>query len=185
MFSISQSPARCRPDTTLANLSTVTLATLRPVQPVGECYSVASLTVCECPKIPSSTITTHTGAVIVNPKRLSYLQAGYKQLIDERPEAPRGKAAALTRYDETAETITAVYKFIPVLHRGAQRRPNALPPHGRPDQRAPRRRRGRLTLIAPPFFPACERRGVFSLCCGFSALSVQNAHDTVDCRAEL
>ena len=49
-----------------------------------------------------STITTHTGAVIVNPKRLSYLQAGYKQRIDERPEAPRGKAAALTRYDETA-----------------------------------------------------------------------------------
>ena len=39
---------------TLANLSTVTLATLRPVQPVGECYSVASLTVCECPKIPST-----------------------------------------------------------------------------------------------------------------------------------
>ena len=77
-----------------------------------------------------STITTHTGAVIVNPKRLSYLQAGYKQLIDERPEAPRGKAAALTRYDETA---------------------------------------GRS----------------FSLCCGFAALSVQNAHDTVDCRAEL
>ena len=38
-------------------------------------------------------------------------------------------------------------------------------------------RRGRLTLIAPPFFPACERRGVFSLCCGFAALSVQNAHD--------
>ena len=32
---------------TLANLSTVTLATLRPVQPVGKCYSVASLTVCE------------------------------------------------------------------------------------------------------------------------------------------
>ena len=29
-------------------LSTVTLATLRPVQPVGECYSVASLTVYEC-----------------------------------------------------------------------------------------------------------------------------------------
>ena len=86
--------------------------------------------------------------MIVNPKRLSYLQAGYKQLIDERPEAPRGKAAALTRYDETAETITAVYKFIPVLHRGAQRRPNALPPHGRPDRRAPRRRRGRLTRLS-------------------------------------
>ena len=39
---------------TLANLSTVTLATLRPVQQVGKCYSVASLTVCECPKIPST-----------------------------------------------------------------------------------------------------------------------------------
>ena len=84
---------------------------------------------CECPKIPSSTITTHTDAVIVNPKRLSYLQAGYKQLIDERPEAPRGKAAALTRYDETA--------------------------------------------------------GRFSLYCDFAALSVQNDHETVDCRAEL
>ena len=32
---------------TLANLSTVTLATLRPGLEVGKCYSVASLTVCE------------------------------------------------------------------------------------------------------------------------------------------
>ena len=32
---------------TLANLTSVTLATLRPGQPVGKCYSVASLTVCE------------------------------------------------------------------------------------------------------------------------------------------
>ena len=81
---------------------------------MGECYSVASLTVCECPKIPSSTITTHTGAVIVSPKRLSYLQAGYKQLIDERPEAPRGKAAALTRYDETAGRF---FRYIAILPR--------------------------------------------------------------------
>ena len=62
-----------------------------------------------------STITTHTGAVIVNPKRLSYLQAGYKQLIDERPEAPRGKAAALTRYDETAGRFFVMLRFCRVI----------------------------------------------------------------------
>ena len=62
-----------------------------------------------------STITTHPGAVIVNPKRLSYLQAGYKQLIDERPEAPRGKAAALTRYDETAGRFFVMLRFCRVI----------------------------------------------------------------------
>ena len=60
-----------------------------------------------------SAITTPRGDLIVNPKRLSYLQAGYKQLIDEPPVAPRGKSAALSRYEETADTITAVYKLVP------------------------------------------------------------------------
>lgn len=61
---------------------------------------------------PSIIITKH-GDTILNPKRLSYLQAGYKQLVDEPPAPPRGKSAALTRYDETSDTITAVYKFVP------------------------------------------------------------------------
>jgi len=60
-----------------------------------------------------SAITTPRGDLIVNPKRLSYLQAGYKQLIDEPPVAPRGKSAALSRYEETADTITAIYKLVP------------------------------------------------------------------------
>ena len=60
-----------------------------------------------------STLTTPRGDLIVNPKRLSYLQAGYKTLIDEPPAAPRGKSAALSRYEETADTITAIYKLVP------------------------------------------------------------------------
>ena len=60
-----------------------------------------------------STITTKRGDLIVNPKRLSYLQAGYKTLVDNPPAAPRGKSAALTRYDETHDTITAIYKLVP------------------------------------------------------------------------
>lgn len=61
-----------------------------------------------------STITTKRGDLIVNPKRLSYLQAGYKQIIDNPPAVPAGKTAALTRYEETYDTITFVYKFVPI-----------------------------------------------------------------------
>lgn len=61
-----------------------------------------------------STLVTPRGDTILNPKRLSYLQAGYKTLIDELPAAPRDKYAALTRYDETSDTITAVYKLAPI-----------------------------------------------------------------------
>jgi len=60
-----------------------------------------------------SSIVTSSGDLILNPKRLSYLQAGYKTVIDEPPVAPRGQAAALTRYEETSDTITAIYKLVP------------------------------------------------------------------------
>ena len=61
-----------------------------------------------------SIIVTKRGDTILNPKRLSYLQASYKQLVDEPPTPPRGKSAALSRYDETSDPITVVYKLAPV-----------------------------------------------------------------------
>ena len=60
------------------------------------------------------TLVAKSGALILNPKRLAYLQAGYKQIVDNPPAAPVGKTAALTRYEETYDTITFVYKFVPI-----------------------------------------------------------------------
>ena len=59
-----------------------------------------------------TTLDTPSG-VIVNPKRLSYLQAGWKHL-DLKPPAdpPEGKEYALTGYSETAGDIHAEWKLV-------------------------------------------------------------------------
>ena len=59
-----------------------------------------------------TTLDTPSG-VIVNPKRLSYLQAGWKHL-DLKPPAdpPEGKEYALTGYIETASDIRAEWKLV-------------------------------------------------------------------------
>ena len=61
-----------------------------------------------------STLTTPNG-IIMNPKRLSYLQAGWKFLDLQAPaEAPEGKEYVISGYTETSTDIRAVYKLVPL-----------------------------------------------------------------------
>ena len=60
-----------------------------------------------------STLITPQG-IIMNPKRLSYLQAGWK-FLDLQPPAdppPEGKEYAISGYIETAADIRPVFKLI-------------------------------------------------------------------------
>ena len=62
-----------------------------------------------------STLITPQG-IIMNPKRLSYLQAGWK-FLDLQPPAdppPEGKEYAISGYTETATDIRPVYKLIAI-----------------------------------------------------------------------
>ena len=61
-----------------------------------------------------STLITPQG-IIMNPKRLSYLQAGWKFLDLQTPaEAPEGKEYVISGYTETQTDIRPVYKLIAI-----------------------------------------------------------------------
>ena len=61
-----------------------------------------------------STLITPQG-IIMNPKRLSYLQAGWKFLDLQTPaEAPEGKEYVISGYTETATDIRPVFKLIAI-----------------------------------------------------------------------
>ena len=62
-----------------------------------------------------SSLNTPAG-LIVNPKRLSYLQAGWK-FLDLQPPAdpPPGKTYEITGYTETATDIRANSKLVPLV----------------------------------------------------------------------
>ena len=62
-----------------------------------------------------SSLETPSG-LIMNPKRLSYLQAGWK-FLDSQPPAdpPEGKEYVISGYTETATDIQAVFKLVPVV----------------------------------------------------------------------
>ena len=63
-----------------------------------------------------SSLDTPSG-LIMNPKRLSYLQAGWK-FLDLQPPAdppPKGREYRITGYTETATDIQAVFKLVPVV----------------------------------------------------------------------
>ena len=61
-----------------------------------------------------STLITPQG-IIMNPKRLSYLQAGWKFLDLQAPaEAPEGKEYVISGYTETTTDIRAIYKLVPL-----------------------------------------------------------------------
>lgn len=61
-----------------------------------------------------STLITPQG-IIMNPKRLSYLQAGWKFLDLQTPaEAPEGKEYAISGYTETQTDIRPVYKLVAI-----------------------------------------------------------------------
>ena len=54
-----------------------------------------------------------TGSGIkVNPSAESYLAAGWKKVVDEKLAAESEHFVAFSRYDETADTITFVYKQV-------------------------------------------------------------------------
>ena len=62
-----------------------------------------------------SSLETPSG-LIMNPKRLSYLQAGWKFLDIQPPaEPPEGKEYVISGYTETATDIQAVFKLVPVV----------------------------------------------------------------------
>ena len=62
-----------------------------------------------------STLITPQG-IIMNPKRLSYLQAGWKLLDLQTPAdpPPEGKEYAISGYTETATDIRPVYKLVAI-----------------------------------------------------------------------
>ena len=63
-----------------------------------------------------SSLDTPSG-LIMNPKRLSYLQAGWK-FLDLQPPVdppPEGREYRITSYTETATDIQAVFKLVPVV----------------------------------------------------------------------
>ena len=63
-----------------------------------------------------SSLDTPSG-LIMNPQRLSYLQAGWK-FLDLQPPAdppPEGREYRITGYTETATDIQAVFKLVPVV----------------------------------------------------------------------
>ena len=62
-----------------------------------------------------SSLNTPAG-LIVNPKRLSYLQAGWKFLDLQSPaDPPPGKTYEITGYTETATDIRANFKLVPLV----------------------------------------------------------------------
>ena len=78
-------------------------------------YSYVKIVNGELAYAPDSVILPG-GAVVVNPKRLSYLQAGYKPLALTPPadDPPSGTEWTISRYVETADAITAIYKPTPI-----------------------------------------------------------------------
>ena len=63
-----------------------------------------------------SSLNTPSG-VIMNPKRLSYLQAGWK-FLDLQPPVdlpPEGKEYRISGYTETATDIRPIFKLVPVV----------------------------------------------------------------------
>ena len=63
-----------------------------------------------------TSLNTPSG-VIMNPKRLSYLQAGWK-FLDLQPPVdppPEGKVYRISGYTETATDIRPIFKLVPVV----------------------------------------------------------------------
>ena len=55
------------------------------------------------------------GGIKVNPSAESYLAAGWKKVVDEKPEPQADHVVAFSRYDESDTAITFVYKQVPYV----------------------------------------------------------------------
>jgi len=57
-----------------------------------------------------ATLVARNGTLIPHPKRLAYLQAGFKRFVDKPPHFRFGGRPVIIGFYETYDTITAVYK---------------------------------------------------------------------------
>lgn len=100
------------------------------------------------------------GGIIMNPKRLSYLQAGWK-FLDLQPPAdppPEGKEYAISGYTETATDIRPVFKLIALnLPLGTRLRSAWLATNASPADAAVIRTFSKLRLVA-----ALTKRGIWA-----------------------
>ena len=68
---------------------------------------------CEVEYAPAK-ITKDDGTVVSNPSAETYLDNGWKRIVDEPPAADAGCTVEVSGWDETMECITRVYKQVPV-----------------------------------------------------------------------
>ena len=100
------------------------------------------------------------GGIIMNPKRLSYLQAGWKFLDLQPPAdpAPEGKEYAISGYTETATDIRPVFKLIALNSPlGTRLRSAWLATNASPADAAVIRTFSKLRLVA-----ALTKRGIWA-----------------------
>ena len=67
-------------------------------------------------------ITRDDGTVVSNPSAETYLAAGWKRILDERPAPDEGCTVQVSGWEETEDSIVRVYKQVP---------DEPLPPRGR------------------------------------------------------
>ncbi|MBQ2632311.1 MAG: hypothetical protein IJG13_21740 [Kiritimatiellae bacterium] len=58
-------------------------------------------------------ITLDDGTVVSNPSAATYLAAGWKRIVDERPAPEDGCTVEVSGWDETADSIVRIYKQVP------------------------------------------------------------------------
>ena len=58
-------------------------------------------------------ITKDDGTVIMSPSAETYLAAGWKRIVDERPAPEEGCTVEVSGWNETADSIVRVYKQVP------------------------------------------------------------------------
>ena len=58
-------------------------------------------------------ITLDDGTVVSNPSAATYLAAGWKRIVDERPAPEDGCTVEVSGWEETADLIVRIYKQVP------------------------------------------------------------------------
>ena len=58
-------------------------------------------------------ITRDDGTVVSNPSAETYLAAGWKRILDERPAPDEGCTVQVSGWEETEDSIVRVYKQVP------------------------------------------------------------------------
>ena len=58
-------------------------------------------------------ITKDGGTVIMSPSAETYLAAGWKRIVDERPAPEEGHTVEVSGWDETGDSLVRIYKQVP------------------------------------------------------------------------